>query len=735
MNMYDAAKIYALPNNYRPPLHVFPLIPRAKEPLQKGGFYNASNNPAVVQEMWRRCPDANIGCRLINMVVLDVDAHDPNKDGADTLRELEREYGELPETWICLTPTGGAHYYFSTDDQRLTKAENIADGLDYRGNLAYVLLPPSVHPCGGIYQWDAGHTPNETPLAPLPEWLHDLMLKATAKQSSGTGSKEVPDEIPDGQRNDTLFRIASSLRSKGLTIEEMLPSMLEINKRCANPLDVRDIKTICRSTGRYERGTSDSKRSSTNSKVKPKDFSDAGAAKVFADNVKGSLLWCDSLGWLVWDGRRWDTNEHAATALAMEYAQNLLDDALDEYKRGMRTDAQTGTVMISDEAAQYLKFAQKTRNAVSIQHFMTLAKAFLHIKADQLDADPYMLNCASGIIDLRSGKILPHDPKALCTKIASASPSSTGAEMWEDFLKLITNNDTALAAYHQEADGMCLIGKIFHEGIRIDIGAGQNGKSTKNNAISHVLGDYAGSIDSTILTTEKQNRGAALATLRGKRFVTCGELEEGQRLSVQTLKRLASTDKLTIEEKYRQPETITPSHHIILFSNFLPRVGSTDNGTWRRLTVVPFNAIMPSGCADIPNYAEKLATEAGGAILQWLIDGAKRFYQNGCHLNPPEVVRQATEAYRVQEDWLQSFINERCIRDPRGKTRVGELYAEYKAFAASTGDYCRRGNDFTKAMLSAGYNQISEHGGKKSWIGLRIDYAQDYGEPPQASCY
>ena len=84
-----------------------------------------------------------------------------------------------------------------------------------------------------------------------------------------------------------------------------------------------------------------------------------------------------------------------------------------------------------------------------------------------------------------------------------------------------------------------------------------------------------------------------------------GELEEHQRLSIATLKQLASTDRLVIEEKFKQPETVKQTHTLVLFTNHLPRVGSTDNGTWRRLIVVPFNATIPAG-AGIQNYADVL---------------------------------------------------------------------------------------------------------------------------------
>ncbi len=198
----------------------------------------------------------------------------------------------------------------------------------------------------------------------------------------------------------------------------------------------------------------------------------------------------------------------------------------------------------------------------------------------------------------------------------------------------------------------------------------------------------------------------AFLTLRGKRLVIAGELEEHQRLSTSTLKQLASTDKLTIEEKFKQPETVKQSHTLVLFTNFLPRVGSMDNGTWRRLLVIPFNAVI-SEQDSAQNYAEMLVEKAGGAILSWAIQGAVDFIKNGFKLVVPDVVAMATEEYQNRENWLENFIDERCIKEPNARVGARALYDEYKRWAQDAGEYVRREADFSTAMEAAGYLTIS----------------------------
>ena len=727
-------------------LRIFPCS--GKTPATPHGCKDATTDPARIAE-WRGGGNThNVAVATGNgLVVLDVDTdHDAGKFGDETLSDLERQYGPLPETWTCLTGGGGVHYYFQCDDPALTVAVGFAPGLDYRGAGGYVIAPPSIHPTTGrAYEWEASSTPTSVPLAPLPDWLHRLMLQGKSDKPKQTKSKEAPGKVTEGRRNEEMFHLAASLRAKGLTVAEITAALTEANKaRFDPPLSRREIETICQSAGRYERGPVAANTDS----VKPPDYSDAGNADVFSRVYQNNIIFVDALGWLWWDGKRWERDDHKAIAWALELSEKMLQEAKEENRAALlqvaeatAKHAETEAVEDADalerakadaaKAKAYLTHAKNSRNAVRIKNMLELSKPALVIKADKLDANPFDLNTPDGIVNLTTGQLRPNDRAAYCSQITQAGPDNRGAEMWSDFLDTITCGDGSIRGFLQLVAGMSLIGAVFQEGIIIAHGGGRNGKSTYFNALGAVLGDYTGSIDIKVITTDRANKGASLATLRGRRLVITGELEEHQRLSVATLKQLASTDRLVIEEKFKQPETVRQTHTLVLFTNHLPRVGSTDNGTWRRLIVVPFNATIPAG-AGIQNYADVLAKEAGGAILSWAIEGAMNFVRNGFHLDIPEVVEEATEAYREREDWLTNFINERCIRDQNARVGAADLYREYREWAESTGDYVRRLNDFTATMEAAGYHKITPKG-KKVWEGLRLDLEAKFGNPYAAT--
>lgn len=727
-------------------LRIFPCS--GKTPATPHGCKDATTDPAQIAEWWGGGSTYNVAIGTGNgLVVLDVDTdHDTGKFGDETLADLERQYGPLPETWTCLTGGGGVHYYFQCDDPALTVAVGFAPGLDYRGAGGYVIAPPSIHPTTGrAYEWEASSTPTSVPLAPLPDWLHRLMLQGKRDKPKQTKSKEAPGKVTEGRRNEEMFHLAASLRAKGLTVAEITAALTEANKtRCDPPLSKREIETICQSTGRYERGPV----AAATDSVKPPDYSDAGNAAVFSRVYQKDIIFVDALGWLWWDGKRWERDDHKATAWALELSEKMLQEAKEENRAALlqvadatAKHAETGSEEDADalekakadatRAKAYLTHAKNSRNAVRIKNMLELSKPGLVIKADKLDANPFDLNTPAGIVDLTSGRLRPHERAAYCSQITQTGPDNRGMEMWSDFLDTITCGDGSIRGFLQLVAGMSLIGAVYQEGIIIAYGGGRNGKSTYFNALGAVLGDYTGSIDIKVITTDRANKGASLATLRGRRLVITGELEEHQRLSVATLKQLASTDRLVIEEKFKQPETVKQTHTLVLFTNHLPCVGSTDNGTWRRLIVVPFNATIPAG-TGIQNYADVLAKEAGGAILTWAIEGAVNFVRNGFRLDIPEVVEEATEAYRARENWLDSFINERCIREPNARVGAADLYREYREWAESTGDYVRRLNDFTATMEAAGYHKITPKG-KKVWEGLRLDLEAKFGNPYAAT--
>ena len=464
--------------------------------------------------------------------------------------------------------------------------------------------------------------------------------------------------------------------------------------------------------------------------VMPPDFTDTGNAEVFCKVFKGKAIFVRALGWLVWNGKKWETNDLKAVRLAKRLTGEMLKEArtiiveaeknitLEKVKEMPDEDSLKKAQKEASQAKAYLKHAMETRNAPKIKNMLELAKPELHIELEQLDADPFILNTPGGIVDLKTGAISPHDPKKLCSCITRATPAKGESKIWDDFLNTISVNDIDIANYLKQGAGMAAIGRVYEEVLTMAFGDGSNGKSSHYNTLAYLLGDYAGYIPAETLTTDRQNRGAVLAELKGKRLIIAAELEEGKRLSTGVVKQLTSTDRIAAERKYKDPEYFTPTHSTVLYTNHKPKVGSLDNGTWRRIVLVPFNAKI-QGKSDIKNYSEYLVQNCGEAIMQWIVEGAAMFYNNNFKLDAPEEVKAATEAYKEANDWLSRFIDERCELGIGKTEKAGGLLFAYRAWAEGSGEYVRQDGDFTAEMERRGYEKSkNKHGA--FWYGLTL---------------
>ena len=442
--------------------------------------------------------------------------------------------------------------------------------------------------------------------------------------------------------------------------------------------------------------------------------SDMGRSKIFSSKYKGQIQWCsDFKTWLIWDGKRWNEDRlMQAVQLAKKLVNDMIVSALHN------TSKATGEEEVK-RAKQIFRDTVKARSERSIKAMIELAKSDISITADDLDSDPFLLNCQNGVVDLRTGEIKEHHPEHNMSKVAGANyVPGKKFELFYDFLKLITCDDPETIDYFQQICGMAAIGKVFHEGMCIFYGNGQNGKSTFLNSISKVFGDYACSINPEMLMSQRDGRQPiGITRLDGKRFVTAIELEEGRRMSSSVLKQLSSTDPITGRELYQKDRTFMPTHTLIMATNFLPKVGSTDTGTWRRIAVVPFKAAIHEK-AQIKDYADLLFRTDGDAMLSWIIDGAIRYVKNDFHINLPDAVKNATKEYKSAEDWIGNFLYE-CCEIGGYEERGGLLYEAYSEWCEKNSEYKRRPRDFAAALELAGHEKRKTMHGVL-WSGLRL---------------
>lgn len=228
---------------------VHPLKPGTKLPATEHGSKDATTDESTVIEWWRRWPDANIGIATGHRFwVLDVDTK--HADAAAWLESVE-----LPETVTQITGTRGRHYLYALPGFDVHNSQSkVGPHIDVRGVGGYIVAAPSIHPeTRRQYAWDTEtDIPTEEPAA-APGWL----LEKLRPTNTGNQPFAVPPAIKHGVQHETLFKLACSMRAKGLEEPEIAAAVILVSKRCeVVPPEKNVVKIVADACKRYAPGPS-----------------------------------------------------------------------------------------------------------------------------------------------------------------------------------------------------------------------------------------------------------------------------------------------------------------------------------------------------------------------------------------------------------------------------------------------------------------------------------------------
>ena len=393
------------------------------------------------------------------------------------------------------------------------------------------------------------------------------------------------------------------------------------------------------------------------------EFSDEALALKFTADHGNNLRYVSTLNkWLFWGGRRW---EFDATELVLSRARDLC--------------RRESSRCASPAQAKSVGSA-KTVRAVE---FLARADRRHAATPDQWDRDPWLLNTPDGVIDLRTGAMREHRQEDYLTRITAVSPLA-GAPMWIKSLETITANDIELRAYLRRVAGYCLTGSTREHAMFFGFGTGANGKGTFLNTLTKIMGGYAVVAPMETFTASAGDRHPTeLAMLRGARFVTAQETEEGRRWAEAKIAALTGGDPISAREMRQDFFTFLPVFKLFIAGNHKPGLRNVNEAIRRRFNLIPFTVTIPKQQRD-PSLPDKLVAEWPG-ILAWMIQGCLEWQSGG--LNPPSAVLGATIDYFEAEDTIKTWIDDRCILNAGKFTETGKLFASYKAWSEKSREF------------------------------------------------
>ena len=402
--------------------------------------------------------------------------------------------------------------------------------------------------------------------------------------------------------------------------------------------------------------------------------------------------------WLVWDGQRWRTEDTlAATDLIRSVCRQ--------------------TALRADNP----RVATKLASAGTVSGVERLARADRRHAAttDEWDADPWLLNTQGGVLDLKTGRMRPHERADRMTKITTATPGGD-CQTWRQFIDEVTGGDKELEFYLQRMVGYALTGSTQEHALFFLYGTGANGKSVFVNTLATILGDYATNAPmDTFMETRTDRHPTDMAGLRGARFVAAIETEQGKRWAESKLKNLTGGDKISARFMRQDFFEFFPQFKLFVAGNHKPAIRNIDEAMKRRLHLIPFTITVPPERRD-KNLQQKLLAERDG-ILAWAVQGCLDWQRHG-RLKPPQRVVDATEEYFEAEDALGRWLDERCVRETCAKSLTAELFNDWKQWAEAAGEFVGAQRRFSDQLITRGLEKWRNGMGVRGFQGIGLKH-------------
>jgi putative DNA primase/helicase len=374
---------------------------------------------------------------------------------------------------------------------------------------------------------------------------------------------------------------------------------------------------------------------------------------------------------------------------------------------------------VKDKVVRVLEAAkpEKVRPTKALMGSVSeLAKLRVAVPDKTWDADHDILVCENGALRLSTREMEPHSREHYATaRVPYDYDEDAYSEVWEQRVmgELIAENlDLETVAFLKEFAGYCLTVDTSHEIALWFTGRHGGGRSTILAGLGAMLGARAG----VLSLSDIERSSFALTNIPGKTLVTATEQPGTFIRGGGVLNAIISGEPIQVDLKFKDPIEVTPRCKVAWAMNELPRVGSPDDGLFRRVKILSIPEI-PAKDRD-PAIKEEVKV-SGAAILNWALDGLQSLRKRG-HFDIPKKVRSATDEFREDNDVVASFIEDECVVGEEHWERAAPLYRAYKFWCDAHGHKHLNDTNFGRELRNRGYEKNrDEKGVRRNGLKLR----------------
>ncbi len=440
-------------------------------------------------------------------------------------------------------------------------------------------------------------------------------------------------------------------------------------------------------------------------------FTDISNSMRLKDMYGDKIRYAPAFGWLVWNGKHWEKGSPKTNGstkvrdIAQRVARNIL---LEAHKIQNNTDLQQ----------KYAKWSHISQNSGRLDAMLKEAKTDGISVSDSVfdEHHPLLVNMQNGEFNLETGKLAPHEPKKYSTRITRTNyVPNAKCPKFETFMEKILPNKE-IRDFVQRAVGYSITGHSDEKAwfYCYDVThRGNNGKSTLFRIVGDVLGDvqdngYFTTTDVSVFVAKRDGGITAFTPdLHNARLVVTNEVDKDFRINANVVKRLTGNDPIKCNQKYLPAFEFKPTHSLWSFGNQVPKPVNPDDAFYQRVYMIPFSVEIPE--EDRRPMGEVLAEfqyEHSG-IFNWMYEGYLAYRERG--LDAPREVRQATEEYKDEFDYLNQFIEEECSTGEGEKVSKEILFYAYNTYLKQNGESPISKKAFTKQLQPLGIS-VGGHG-------------------------
>jgi len=419
---------------------------------------------------------------------------------------------------------------------------------------------------------------------------------------------------------------------------------------------------------------------------------DEGNALAFMYLYQNEFLYCKAYGWLTWTNKQW----------SMEMAEARLD------KRMVDTLKMRGITALKYYEMNIAKEILKVvpQNSGRIAALKDRLDGKFEVPTEIFDSNPDLLNCANGVVNLRTGELFPHSPDQRFTYVTKINYNPEASpKAWLDFLEQVVGKWESVKHFLKMAVGYSLTGHTKEECLFYLYGPTRSGKGTFSEIIMEMLGDILSiEVDFNTFTSKRENDSSNfdLAPLKPARLIFASESQRHQALNTAKIKTLTGGNKVRCCYKHKDHFTYRPQFKMWMSSNWAVNGDVDDDALWGRLRVIDFpNSYL--GKED-KHLKDKLKSpEVLEGILAWAVQGSIEWYASETGLSTPKTIKETTKKQRDEGDFVQTWLDECTEKDETIWVANADLMHSYKRWCDGNGVEAKQMKSLITSLKVKGY--------------------------------